>query len=103
MNINRLCVLSGITLLILVSFYSEIILGDTFSSIVDDKGNISRPTDFKEKWIYLGSWVHPDSSKDVASRFGGSKTVSAFAGVWFSTDVNGVSAWGRVSDAQGQT
>ena len=63
-NINRLFVLSCITLLILVSFYSKITLGDTFSSIVDEKGNITRPTDFKEKWVYLGSWVHPDSAKD---------------------------------------
>jgi hypothetical protein len=64
MNINRLFVISATTVLMLVFFHSKITLGDTFSSIVDDKGNISRPTDFKENWNYLGSWVHPDSSKD---------------------------------------
>lgn len=36
----------------------------SFSPYVDSEGNITRPTDFKEKWTYLGSWVHPESAKD---------------------------------------
>lgn len=36
----------------------------SFSPYVDSEGNITRPTDFREKWTYLGSWVHPESEKD---------------------------------------
>ena len=36
----------------------------SFSPYVDKDGQITRPTDFKEKWTYLGSWVHPNSEKD---------------------------------------
>lgn len=32
----------------------------SFSPYVDSEGNISRPSDFREKWAYLGSWVHPE-------------------------------------------
>lgn len=35
---------------------------ETFSVYVDDKGNITRPTDFRDKWIFLGSWIHPDKN-----------------------------------------
>lgn len=34
-----------------------------FSPYVDSEGNITRPTDFREKWTYLGSWVHPGDSE----------------------------------------
>lgn len=37
--------------------------GDSFSPYVDSEGNITRPTDFREKWTYLGSWVHPEDSE----------------------------------------
>ncbi len=32
----------------------------SFSPYVDSEGNITRPADFREKWTYLGSWVHPE-------------------------------------------
>ena len=32
----------------------------TFSSYVDDKGNISFPTDFRTSMVHLGSWFVPD-------------------------------------------
>jgi hypothetical protein len=31
--------------------------GDGFSPFVDKDGNISRPTDYKQKWAHLGSWA----------------------------------------------
>ena len=36
---------------------------DTFSPYVDSEGNIERPTDFRDTWTYLGSWVHPTDAK----------------------------------------
>ena len=36
----------------------------SYSPYVDSEGNITRPTDFREKWTYLGSWVNPENSKD---------------------------------------
>ena len=35
----------------------------SFSPYVDSEGNITRPDDFREKWTYLGSWVHPEDAK----------------------------------------
>ena len=35
----------------------------SFSPYVDSEGNITRPTDFRENWNYLGSWVHPEDDK----------------------------------------
>ncbi|HSG31864.1 MAG TPA: cytochrome P460 family protein [Thermodesulfobacteriota bacterium] len=60
----RVFIITSVAAFIFVSFNSQNLIGDTYSSIVDDKGNITRPTDFKEKWVYLGSWIHPDSLKD---------------------------------------
>ena len=36
----------------------------SFSEYVDAEGNITRPTDYREKWTYLGSWVHPENSEN---------------------------------------
>ena len=36
-----------------------------FSPWVDEKGNISRPTDFRMKWSHLGSWGLGDGMHDV--------------------------------------
>jgi hypothetical protein len=36
------------------------VAGSSFSPYVDEKGNISRPKDYREKWVYLGSYVVPD-------------------------------------------
>jgi Cytochrome P460 len=30
---------------------------ETFSPYVDGKGNINVPSDFREKWVHLGTWV----------------------------------------------
>ena len=49
------------TLGLAISSYAE--EGSSFSPYVDSEGNISRPADFREKWTYLGSWVHPEDSK----------------------------------------
>ena len=35
----------------------------SFSPYVDSEGNITRPTEFREKWTYLGSWVNPEDRK----------------------------------------
>jgi len=37
--------------------------GGSFSPFVDSEGNITRPTDFRENWTYLGSWIHPEDKK----------------------------------------
>lgn len=42
--------------------------GSTFSPYVDDKGNISRPTGFRENWVHLGTWVVKED--DMASGAG---------------------------------
>jgi hypothetical protein len=33
--------------------------GSSFSPYVDEKGNISLPKDYREKWVYLGSYIVP--------------------------------------------
>lgn len=37
----------------------------TYGSLVDDKGNITLPTDFQESWTFLGTWSIAE--KDVAT------------------------------------
>jgi hypothetical protein len=34
--------------------------GSSFSPYVDEKGNITLPKDYREKWVYLGSYVVPN-------------------------------------------
>lgn len=36
----------------------------SLSKYVDSEGNITKPTEFREKWTYLGSWVHPENSEN---------------------------------------
>jgi len=50
--------------IILAVHFAETKEDGSFSPYVDKDGQITRPTDFKEKWTYLGSWVHPNSEKD---------------------------------------
>jgi hypothetical protein len=38
--------------------------GETMSRYVDDKGGITLPTDFREKWSYLGAWVVTGKKSD---------------------------------------
>ncbi len=61
MNRTILLFLIIATLALVISSNAE--EGGSFSPYVDSKGNITRPTDFREKWTYLGSWVHPEDSK----------------------------------------
>lgn len=37
----------------------------TYGSLVDDKGNITLPTDFQESWTFLGTWSIAE--KDIAT------------------------------------
>lgn len=34
---------------------------ESFSPYVDKSGQITRPTDFKERWTFLGTWTLPDN------------------------------------------
>ena len=52
-----------LVLLFILPFYAISEDKTTFSPYVDSEGNITRPTDFREKWTYLGSWIHPDDKK----------------------------------------
>lgn len=38
---------------------------ESFSSYVDRDGKITRPTDFKENWTFLGSWTLPDKEEHI--------------------------------------
>lgn len=38
---------------------------ESFSSYVDKDGKITRPTDFKENWTFLGSWTLPDKEEHI--------------------------------------
>lgn len=61
---NRALIICFFTMLIVLSAcnqetsesVSSVKKGNTFSAYVDDKGNISRPEDFRENWTHLGSW-----------------------------------------------
>jgi len=47
-------------LLIVTLLNAEEKKGNEFSPYVDDKGGISRPTDFRDNWEFLGAWVVPE-------------------------------------------
>ena len=49
--------------IILAVHFAETKEDESFSPYVDKDGQITRPTDFREKWTYLGSWVHPEDKK----------------------------------------
>ncbi len=52
------CVLLGAALCVLTAL--PLNAQDAFSPIVDDKGNISFPDDFRLSMVHLGSWFVPD-------------------------------------------
>lgn len=60
----KILMLSLVAVLSMSLFYSSQAEEDgSFSPYVDSEGNITRPTEFREKWTYLGSWVHPEDMK----------------------------------------
>ncbi len=57
-------ILSLVTIFSIGSLYSSQAEENvSLSPYVDSEGNITRPTEFREKWTYLGSWVHPEDRK----------------------------------------
>ncbi len=60
----KLTILSIIAVLFIsLPSFSQAEKNESFSPYVDSEGNITRPTEFREKWTYLGSWVHPEDMK----------------------------------------
>lgn len=59
---NRPIIITIVVLLLVIAGFN---IGKTkedesFSSYVDKDGKITRPTDYKEKWTFLGTWTLPD-------------------------------------------
>ncbi|MGI9534799.1 MAG: cytochrome P460 family protein [Thermodesulfobacteriota bacterium] len=57
--------LTTVFVIIFTIFYLGQVKSETtpeFSSFVDKEGNISRPTNFRESWEYLGAWVVPEKA-----------------------------------------
>lgn len=43
--------------------------GEDFSPYVDQHGDISRPTGFRQNWVHLGTWYVPDSKQAAGPGF----------------------------------
>lgn len=43
--------------------------GDGFSPYVDQQGNISRPTGFRQNWVHMGTWYVPDTKQSAGPGF----------------------------------
>lgn len=55
----------GIFLLVMAGFgIAKTKEDESFSSYVDKDGKITRPTNFKENWTFLGSWTLPNNEDD---------------------------------------
>jgi len=50
--------------ILLAVYLAETEEDGSFSPYVDKDGIIARPSDFKEKWTFLGSWSLPDKTDD---------------------------------------
>jgi hypothetical protein len=51
---------------------------ETISLYVDDKGGITLPTGFREKWSYLGAWVVTGKKNEIHEVFTQPNTVAAY-------------------------
>ena len=57
--------LAAIALLIGAGAFASPDLSSTFSVIVDNRGNISLPAQFKKSWVFIGAWSV--ANKDAAT------------------------------------
>lgn len=62
-RLNAFAVFLFVPIALMLSAGADIAAESPFSAYVDGEGNISRPEDFRERWVHLGTWLVDDDEQ----------------------------------------
>ncbi len=60
----RKLIIAAFSLLISANVFSHTDIEDTYKTLVDEKGNISLPKDYRQNWTFLGSYFVKSTATD---------------------------------------